>query len=343
MNKFIIALLLGSILFSCRKDVPPVGTDEIIIIGNRGVYITNEGNFMFGNATVSYYDITNNSSVEDLYEPANSIPLGDVCQSMCFFNNKAYIVVNNSGQVSVVNPETFEETTVITGFTSPRYFLPVSNNKAYVTDLYSNAVSVVDLSTNSVTGNIPCYGWTEKLVLSYGKAFVTNPQKDYLYVINTANDEISDSILIVRGAGSIAEDKNGKLWVLCSGNSSASVYAALIRINPINNAVEQTFTFGSLSDSPGKLCFNGSNDTLYFLNNGVYQMEISSFTLPTQALIAEGSMNFYGLGIDPDNGTVYVSDAIDYVQRGVILRYHPNGSFINSFLAGIIPGEFYFR
>jgi YVTN family beta-propeller protein len=342
MNKLFFYLLIISSMLSCRRDEPPVAPIGNITIGEGGVYITNEGNFMFGNASVSYYDPENNSVVEDLFQSVNSTSLGDICQSMTFFNSKIYIVVNNSGKVKIVNASNFEEQGEISGLTSPRYFLPVSNNKAYVTDLYSNSVSVVDLNSNSISGNIPCAGATEELVLSYGNAFVTNSAKEFVYVINTSTDQITDSILVSRGGNSIAEDKNGKLWVLCGGNSSLLIPPSLYRIHPVSKTVELSYSFPQ-NDSPWRLTMNGGNDTLYFLNNGIYKMSIEDINLPAAPFISEGTMNFYGLGIDPLTGIIYVSDAIDYVQRGMILRYQPNGILINSFLAGIIPGDFYFE
>lgn len=331
-------------LISCRKDKPEKPTNPKVSTGNNGgVYITNEGNFQFGNAKVSYYDIANATATEDLYQPANNSSLGDVCQSMCLFNSKAYIVVNNSGKVVVVNPSTFAATATISGFTSPRYFLPVSNSKAYVTDLYSNSISIVNLSSNTVSGHIACPGWTEELALAYGKAFVTNKQRDKIYVINTSTDVLTDSIALGYASNSIVEDKNGKLWVLCGGSQTNSINASLHRINPVTNVVEQTFIFPNLNDSPWRLDINGTNDTLYFLNNGVYRMAIHAPALPTTPFIAQGSNNFYGIGIDPTSSVVYVSDAVDYVQRGIIYRYKADGTLINTFLAGITPCDFYFK
>jgi YVTN family beta-propeller protein len=344
MNKIIAAVcILSGLFFSCRKDKPEDALPHPVTIGTNGVFITNEGNFQFGNAKVSYYDITNSTVTEDLYQPANSTSLGDVCQSMALFNGKAYIVLNNSGKVVVVNATTFITTATINGFSSPRYFLPVSNNKAYVTDLHSNTISIIDLSTNTITGAIACNGWTEELVLAYGKAFVTNQKSNKVYVINTSADTLMDSITVGYASNSIKEDKNGKLWVLCGGSQSNTVNASLHRINPVTHQVEETFTFPHLTDSPWRLDINGSNDTLYFLNKDVYRMPITSTTLPGTPFINEGTSNFYGIGIEPNTGIVYVADAIDYVQRGKIYRYRPDGTLVNSFLAGIIPGDFYFK
>lgn len=338
----LLPLLIGATLFSaCRKDQPTPPVQQPVTVGEGGVYITSEGNFGWGNAGVSYYDKSTGTVVEDLYQPANGVSLGDVCQSMRFFNGKGYVVVNNSNKVVVVDPNTFIATATITGFNSPRYFLPVSNAKAYVTDLYANAISVVDLSTNTITGSIACSGWTEELVLAYGKAFVTNQSRSYVYVIETATDLLVDSIAVSRGGNSIVEDAQGKLWVACSGGGGTQ--PALYRIDPSTRTVEATFAFGSSSASPWRLTTNGDHDLLYFLNDHVYRMAITDDALPASPIIAAADRNFYGLGVDPDNGTVYVADAIDYTQRGLVFRYTSDGSAIDEFLAGRIPGGFVFR
>ena len=37
---------------------------------------------------------------------------------------------------------------------------------------------------------------------------------------------------------------------------------------------------------------------------------------------------------------VYIADAIDYQQQGMILRYSPQGEELDKFYVGIIPGAF---
>jgi len=51
---------------------------------------------------------------------------------------------------------------------------------------------------------------------------------------------------------------------------------------------------------------------------------------------------FYSLAIDPKSSVIYASDAIDYQQNGLILRFKPDGTLIDSSRAGIIPGRFVF-
>ncbi len=335
-------ILFSFFLVSCISDKPEIiAPQPVTLVDTGGVYITNEGNFQFGNAAVSYFNTLDSSFAENIFKTVNNRPLGDVCQSMCFFNKKAYIVVNNSGKIEVVDAKTFTSTGTIKGLTSPRYFLPVSNAKAYVTDLYSNSIAVINLNTLSKTGSITCPGWTEELLIAHNKAYITNVQRDKLYIVNIATDVLEDSIAIGYGAASICADKFGKLWVLCIGDNAKKIPASLYKIEPLTKAVEQTFSFAATA-ATSRLRINGSNDTLYFLNNGVMQLPIAAQSLPTTPLIAASGRNLYGLGINPATSDIYVSDAVDYVQKGLVLVYTSQGKLLRSFKAGIIPGDFYF-
>lgn len=338
---FIASLFL---LSSCVKDKPqePIKTVASINADTK-VLIINEGNFGWGNASVSLFDPSSGAVIEDYYKQQNNnAALGDVCQSITNCNNNYYVVVNNSNKIVVANNTDFIKQTTITGFTSPRYLLPVTYNKAYVTEYFANNIKVVDLNTNTITNTISCNGWSDEMALIYNKAFITNLKSDYCYVINTITDVITDSINVGQGASSVLIDKNSKIWVLSGGNSLVSQSGKLTRINPVNLAVELSLNFNP-SDSPGKLCTNKTRDTLYYLNKGVCQFPINSTSLPSNPLIAQGSKVYYGLGINPKDHNIYVADAIDYVQKSTIEIYNPNGSFKSNFKAGIISSAFVFE
>lgn len=339
-----IFVFLSLLLFSCVKDKPnDIMQPEVSFGSGSKIFITNEGNFGTNNASVSMYEPSSGQVVNDIYKTQNNnAVLGDVCQSMTKINNKYYVVVNNSSKIAVVNSSDFKLITNITGLQSPRHILPVTFSKAYVSDLYANSISIIDLNTNTKTGSIPCSGWTEQMVLIYNKAFITNNNSGYTYVINTITDQITDSINVGKFGGSIVMDKNSKLWILSSGETSSSTLGKLSRINPITLAVEQSFTFNS-SDSPSNLCINATKDTLYFLNTNVYRMDVNSSTLPGTAFITSSANTFYGLGISDKDYNIYVSDAIDYIQKSSIMVYSPNGQLKTSFKAGINASSFYFE
>ena len=342
--KFYFFIFITFLLSSCVKDKPqePIKT-AVNINSDSKVLIINEGNFGWGVGSISLYDPSSGGIIEDYYKQQNNnATLGNVCQSITKYNNNYYIVMNNSNKIIVVNSSDFIKTGTINGFNSPRYILPVTYNKAYVSDLYANSIQIVDLNSNSISGSISCKNATEQMTLIYNKAFVTCSNSDYCYVINTTSDVITDSINVGKGNSSICIDKNSKVWILSSGNTGASQVGKLTRINPITLQVEQSLIFSN-SDSPNKLCINKTRDTLYYLNNGVYQFPIVSSFLPSNAFINQGSKLYYGLGINPKDYSIYVADAIDYVQKSKVEIYKPNGNFVTNFNAGIISNSFCFE
>lgn len=330
------------LLQACVKDKPDSVPEPVISLtpASKKVFVINEGNFGSGNASVSLFDPAKNEVVEDFYKTQNSAALGDVAQSMSRVNDNYYVVVNNSAKILVCDKD-FKKTGQISGLTSPRYLLPVSNQKAYVSDLYANAISIIDLNTRTKTGSILCYGKTEQMALVFGKVFVTNTESNYVYIINPSSDKIEDSVLVGKYASGIVADKNDKVWVLSTGDLPNAV-GKLSKINPLTNSVDVSFAFSS-SEFPGSLCLNKGKDTLFFLNSGICRMAVTASSLPATPLIAKGTRNFYGLAVNPDSYFIYAADALDYSQRSTIYVYDQNGNQKTTFKAGINANGFYFE
>ena len=69
-------------------------------------------------------------------------------------------------------------------------------------------------------------------------------------------------------------------------------------------------------------------------------MDVLDEELPTHPFIDSQGTIYYGLTICPRTGDVYIADAIDYVQQGMVYRYSKDKELIDSFYVGIIPGAF---
>jgi hypothetical protein len=346
MKKILYISLLLLLLISCSKnELGPQCLsckDDFNNTSNTDVLIINEGAFGNSNGSITLYRPSNDSVSQNIFQQANNIPvLGDVIQSITQYNNKGYIVVNNSNKVEVVDINSFNSLATITGFNSPRYLLPVSGSKAYITDLYSNSIQIVNLNSNIVTGNISVNGWTEELIMYNDTVYVCDVTNNKLLIVNPVNDVLIDSVSVGENPTSIVKDKNNKIWILCNGGINSS-NPELIKFNPSNRTIEQTFIFPNISQSPGNLRINITGDVLYYLNDGVYQFNISDGTLPNSPFISSNGNIYYGLGIDPFNNDVYVADAIDYIQNGIAFRFNATGDLIHQFNTGIIPNGFVF-
>jgi YVTN family beta-propeller protein len=305
----------------------------------KKVYVINEGNYGTPNASISLFDIGTANTIPDYFNTVNGTQLGDVAQSMNKINNDFYIVVNHSGKIVVCGSD-FKVKRTISGLTSPRYILGVSNSKGYVTDLYANGINIVDLNAGTITGSITLPGATEQMVMLYSKVYVTNTAKDKVYVINAANNAVIDSISVGSNAGRLVLDKNDKLWVLASGTST--VAGKLSLIDPVNDSVTWSQDF-NLNRKAGLLCINGTKDTLWFADkDGLVRMPINSTSVPN-AFITSTS-NIYGLGIHPTRYEVYVADALDYVAKSKIYIYKcSTGVPFGNFTAGLLSNGFYFE
>ena len=341
-------MLITGILFivGCEpgEDITP-DNENIDLPGSfkPGVFIINEGNFGWGNGSVSFFDFTESKVYNHLFQKANDRVLGDVPQSMFIMDSLGFIVVNNSGKIEVVNIKNFSSVNTITGLPSPRYFLPVSESIAYVSDLYGGSITQIRLDDFTITKTIETGMSTEQMIKIGDELFVANwSGGNKILVINPILGEIIDSIEVIIEPNSMVLDKHQRLWVLCSGGFLNEEMPGIIRIDPATREKEETFRFSVLESSPSHLCINGLCDTLYFLNNGIFEMPVTETEIPSEPLVQNGKL-FYSIGIDPESGIIYAADAIDYQQKGKVFRYLPEGALKDSFDVGIIPGSFVFN
>jgi hypothetical protein len=311
----------------------------------KGFYVVNQGGFTAGNASLSFFNYDTAKMTNNVFYKLNNAPLGDVAQSMTFDGDYAYIVINNSGLIYIIDAQSGYFLNKIVGLTSPRYYLPIDSQKAYISDFIDKGITVVNPNNLQIQGVIQTGKSTENLVLIGTKVFATNWSQynqtgpnNTIQVIDAAMDKLVDSIQVVKEPNSMVVDKNKKLWVLCSGGYMNEEIPALHCINPDNHEIVKTLYFESNELSPEHLTLNGTGDTLYYINQSVYRLGINDNQLPNQAFIHNGTHNFFTIGVDPENSQIVVTDAGNYVQNGNIFRYSPDGILIDSAQAGIIPG-----
>lgn len=357
LRTFVLLIAVGWLFTSCEES--PVDTVYFDFSGNKGVYIVNEGNFMYGNSSLSFYDPTEKRVYNQVFMSRNGAPLGDVAQSMCLWKNLGFVVVNNSGKIYVIDNTTAEFKGSISGLSSPRYVHVVNQQKAYVTDLYARKITIFNPETFQITGKINVVNSksqfsqhsTEQMVMYKNLLFVNCWSYDNkILVIDTNSDQLKDSIEVFKQPNSMVIDKNNKLWVLTDGGFDGSAYGyeqpGLLKIDVETREIERTFRF-PLGDHPIKMCVSPAGDSIYYINRHIWRMSVNDKRIPDQPFITSENTNIYGgfysLAIDPSTNEIYLGDAIDHKQNGYVRRYSRSGKLIDEFKVGITPGNFAFK
>ncbi len=355
--------ILMIILYSCMDDEEWYTLNSTLDIShkqlNRGLFVVNEGNFMYDNASLTYYDIDSMKVLNNVFYRTNQVPLGDVAQSMEIRDSLGYIVINNSGKIYIIDIHSFEYKSKITGFTSPRYIHFINDIKAYVTDIYAKSISVINPKTNSISGHIDVnnhqtgfYQHPTEQMVQVGKFVYTNcwSNDNKILVIDSETDMVVDSIEVLLQPHSMVLDKAGNLWILSDGGFEGSAYGfdfpGLTCIHTSTNTIAKTILFEK-EGSPSEICINKTRDTIFYINKHIYRFAVSTDDAPVVFIESSYSQTssggYYGLAVDPLTSEVYVANAVDMVQQGFVYRYSPDGTPVDTFQAGIVPGAFCFK
>ena len=317
---------------------------------DNGVLIANEGPFGTGTGTVTYLS-DDNVIEQTIYKNVNNSDIGNILQSIGFYDDNAYLIVNASNVIRVVNRYTFDNFASISdGLENPRYFTEV-NGKGYVTnwgDPYNNDddyIAVLNLDTNTVESTISVEFGPEEILAVDDMLYVAHQggygQNNIISVIDASSNTVSKTITVGDVPNSLSLDYSNSLWVLSGGNPSWTgneTKGSLSKINTSTNEVVKTFEF-DVTEHPNFLSFD--EDSLYYnLNGNVYQMSGSDSDLPSVELIS----GLFAYNMVAKDGLLFATDAGDYASNGSLKIYNLSTSaLVNTYTTGIIPGGVYFN
>ena len=352
VNLFFLAFL-SMALFSCKPD-KPVNPNQYNI--GSGVFVLNEGNFQFSNASLSFYDPVADTVANNLFYKVNNAPLGDVAQSMAMADGKLYIVVNNSNYIYKVDANTLVCDTTkpfkLTGFYSPREMHIVAPNKAYVSDLMGTGLWIVNPQDMTHSGSIELGKSTEKMVQVGNELYVSNwsnyyvpgMEKNSVQVVDITNDVKVAEIQVGKEPNCMAVDQNNHVWVLCEGATweADGENPSLWEIDPMLKTAAKRYEFDGTAMI---MKANSNGSALYvFYNNEVRRFDLATLALSeTFSIPAPDSGTFYNMAVNSVSGDLYVTDAKNYMMNGTVYRYSSDGVLLSSFEAGTIPSAMLFK
>lgn len=345
-------LFIWVLFFSCQKE--PVETIYFDFSNQTGVFVLNEGNYMYGNASLCFQSDSDDKTYQNIFSSRNKAPLGDVAQSIKLYNSLAWIVINNSGKIYVADENSMEFKGSITGLNSPRYIEFINDDKAYVSDLHADVIHIVNPKNYKKTGEIVLRGGpyqrSSEQMIQKGDTLFTNAWSNgkEILIINSKLDELVGSLEVGAQPQSMLLDSQNKLWVLCDGGYDGHPYfwerPELLKIDTRTMEIEKKFFF-NINTSPSELQIH--NNFIFYINRNIYQMSVFDNQLPEEPIIespySDDYGGFYSLGIYPETSSIYVADAIDHQQNGIIYQYNQEGKLLNSFTSGVNPGYFHFK
>jgi hypothetical protein len=351
MNRTHLFLLwaLMALLPGCeKKHDSPDQTDY-----SQGIFIINEGSFQSNNGSVSYYDATDGTITNGIFEAANGRPLGDVVQSFAIVSDTVgIIVVNGSAKLEVVYLETFRTITEPIPVAYPRQFRQVTSGAGYLTGgSLQGYVYILDLGTFEITDSIKAGFGPDALTTLDNMAYIANSGgwgiDSTIYKINTSGNEVIDTFQVGKAPADLAIDADDMLWIYCRGqavyswdppyNLISETDALLQKVDIANGNIlwqEEVGKAGDYTGTPPRIAVSPDGAFIYYLRpDGVYKISSVSPVIPDTPLITG---NYYGMDVNPRDGNIFLFESV-FTGNGTMKIFTPDGFPLAEGTVGIVP------
>lgn len=328
-------------LISCDKDDENTSANY-----ENGILIINEGPWN-GTGSISHYDRTTKTVTKDIFSVANNgAKAGAFVQSCYTYGKKTYVLVNGANKIWVVNPSDFKVIDSIKGVTAPRFFLPVDNNKAFVTN-WSQGLDVVDLTTNKVVKSIKTGAGSEQLLRNGSTVWVLNGNgfgKDStISIVDIASEKVVKTLQAGVGPKCIVS-ANGSIWVLCESSFTITNGKGKL-IEYKNDAIVNSYDVPQFASS---LIASQDGKKLFFAASGAIYSKDATDAKALPIIFTEKANNAklvapYGLGIDSKDGRLLCSDAKNYTANSKVYFFDINSKVAkDSIETGVASNGFWF-
>ncbi|MBS1570821.1 MAG: hypothetical protein JST62_00285 [Bacteroidetes bacterium] len=341
--KKITSIAFASIMLfatSCRSE-SSISEEQPKGKYQDGILMSNEGNYGTPNADVTFMSSDMNSVFQQIYKNNNSENLGDVLQTIGFYGNYSFLVLNNSNKVKVVDRYNFQKVAEITDqLNQPRY-ITFNNNKVYITN-DTKYVNIYDANNLSLIKRLNVVDNAERIVSAGATVFVQNAAWGFgnkLTYFNSSDNTTLSSLTIPNGQIQKTITDNVFVYVVASDSTAADSY--IYQISSAGTIVK-TIT---LTGIPKATNLSLDNGKFYFTSGmKIYSMGANSSTVPTTPIVtATESAPYSGLyGFEVIDGRIYTSDAQGFTADSKVTIYDANsGSTLKVITAGRATNGFF--
>ena len=362
-------------LAACRGELPLLPSEEEQVTvpqedeegSVRGFFLLNEGNMGNNKCTLDYFDYASGRYHRNIYAERNPgvvKELGDVGNDIGIYGEKLYAVINCSHMVEVMDVHTAQHLGSI-DITNCRY-ISFYGGKAYVSS-YAGPVQVdpearpgkvveIDTLTLQPTREVTVGYQPEEMVITNDRLYVANsggyrfPNYDRtISIVDLKSFTVVDVIDVAINLHRMELDKYGRIYVSSRGDYDGTGSDVFV----IDVSTHQVV--GNLGIAASEMCLCG--DSLYVTssewnydtnsNKVSYALyDIGKQQLVTDSFITDGTESQialpYGVGVNPDNGDIFVIDAGDYITPGYLYCYSRSGVLKWKVRTGDVPAHFAF-
>jgi YVTN family beta-propeller protein len=299
---------------------------------------------------MSVYDIDRDVVHKDVFESANGgTHLGSTGDDIKLYRGRAYILMSHSENLVMISLETHQQLVSATFVGSnPREMLIDSiRNRLYVSRTNTGAVFVLDPSTLSIIRSITVGSNPLGMALAGDYLFVCNSgygSDQTVSVIDVRGDSVKTILFLSDGPTSAAVAPDGKVWIACSGNAFGSppTNGKIFIIHPTNFLKEDSISFSESIWANIAMGTNGyayTNGMAGFYGGPVHRISLTSKAVE-MAFVPDTS---YAMAVDETSGDIYVADAKNFNENGVVSVYSNSGVLRKRFGVQRGPGAIAFK
>jgi len=315
---------------------------SIIYGQNLKLFTLCEGNFGSANSSLWSSSLNGGGMHDIVHWDESSNPLGDVGQSMSIYQEKLYIIMNNSHTIEVMNLAggIYYESTLDLPSSSPRY-ITFNGEKGYISSWNLNAILILNLNNMEIIDTVEIDGKPEKMIYFEDHLYISVPNKsdwstnDKVLKMRLSDNIIVENFTVEPGPSMIAlydsslfitSSSYDDMWNKYSGTSTINLSTSeILRYN-----AGQTTSYGS---------------DIFVFQNEIYQI-FQGGLVPLNNDLSPNTSQKIG-----DYPSLYSADSYedflvlgisDYVAPDTVIILSNEGVVLEEFIVSAIPGSFEF-
>ena len=344
MSRLRLALvaLLALTVSACDSSEPDDLSDVVLYVGNAG-------NFADNNGSLTRYAPETGTATQD------AVPnLGGLVQNLVRTGDELFVLLNfddsfstGRGRIDVVGGagQRVRQIDVRT----PRG-LGGAGAVGYVSNLYDDTVTPVDLVTGTVGTPIPVGTRPEGVVEAAGRVYVANANFGRGTTVSVVqNGAVAETLAdVCAGPRTLLADREQEVWVVCTGRSDFATGAVtapgqVVVLDGASGQVEERFAFegetlGSATLGQDGFVTDDGRQVFVVADSAVLRFDTRSNTLA--ARIETPGAPIGAVAYDRAQERLYVARADadnPYTVDGVVTIHTLAGAEVGRFGAGIAP------